>query len=65
MKDSTVPVVAMICITILLTVANNNGYNGLLLMFGLTIIGGIAGYGVKRLPDIMRRFLYGEETKDI
>ena len=40
-------IVPCACITLLLVVAMCQGFDGVLLASGLTIIGGIAGYSIK------------------
>jgi len=41
------PVIAILCITAVLIVAVANNVDGMLLAGGLTVIGGLGGYGIK------------------
>lgn len=51
-KESKVIITAIICISILEFVATLKGTDGTLLAAALTIIGGLAGYGLKTAKKI-------------
>ena len=49
------PIIGIICITALLTVALVKGIDGALMASGFAIIGGLGGYEIKILRDRSRR----------
>jgi len=47
-KSMVIPALAIVSITVLETVALSNGINGVVLGGAMALIGGIAGYEIKR-----------------